>query len=89
MLLFESAYTVLMDPPVVYSLIFTLHLSFLQPVIRDYSRLSFDYITYSANNTSERCVFVIYRHKDKCNSLICYFFHRIKYIFRTKQGGCF
>ena len=37
---------------------------------RGCSWLSFDYIAYSANNTDERCVFVIYRHKGKCNSLI-------------------
>ena len=30
----------------------------------------FDYITYSSNNTSERCVFVIYIHKVKCTILI-------------------
>ena len=28
------------------------------------------YFAYSANNTSKRCVFVIYRHKGKCTSLI-------------------
>ena len=59
-----------MDPPDVYSFILTIHLSFLQPINRDYSRLSFDYIAYSANNTAKHCVFVIYRHKGKCNSLI-------------------
>ena len=59
-----------MDPPVVYYLILTIHLSFLRPTNCDYSRLSFDYIAYSANNTGKCCVFVIYRHKGKCNSLI-------------------
>ena len=59
-----------MDPHVVYYLISTIHLSFLQPINRGYSRLSFDYITYSANNTGERCFFVIYQHKGKWNSLI-------------------
>ena len=43
---------------------------FLRPINRDYSRFSFDYITYSANNTGEGCIFVIYQHKGKCNSLI-------------------
>ena len=51
-------------------LIFTIHLSFLRPINRDYSRLSFDYITYYANNTGKSCVLMIYRHKGKWNSLI-------------------
>ena len=59
-----------MDPPVVYYLIFTIFFSFLRPINRDYSQLPFDYIAYSANNTVKRCVFVIYQHKGKCNSLI-------------------
>ena len=32
--------------------------------------LSFDYIAYSANVMGQHCVFVIHRHKGKCNSLI-------------------
>ena len=59
-----------MDPRVVYSLIFTIHFSFLRPISRNYSRFSFDYIAYFANNTGKCCVFVIYRHRGKCNSLI-------------------
>ena len=30
----------------------------------------FDYIAYSASNTGERCVFVIYIHKGRCTTLI-------------------
>ena len=44
--------------------------SFLRTINRDYSRLSFDYIAYSANNMGESYVFLIYRHKGKCNSFI-------------------
>ena len=44
--------------------------SFLRPINRDYSRLLFDYITYSAKNMGEHCVFVIYQHRGKCNSLM-------------------
>ena len=36
----------------------------------DYSRLSIDFIAYSANNTGKRCVFVMYIHKGKCTTLI-------------------
>ena len=32
----------LIGPPVVYSLLFIIHLLFLQPIYRDYSWLSFD-----------------------------------------------
>ena len=59
-----------MDLHVVCSLIFTIHLLLLSPINRDYSWLSFYYIAYPAKNTGERCIFVIYRHKCKCNSLI-------------------
>ena len=51
-------------------MIFTILFSFLRPINRNYSRLSFDYITYSTNNTGECCTLVIYRHKGKCNILI-------------------
>ena len=37
---------------------------------REYSRLSLDYIAYSANNTAVCCAFVIYIHKGKCNTFI-------------------
>ena len=37
---------------------------------RNYSRLLCDYITYSANNTGKRCIFVIYIYKGKCDTLI-------------------
>ena len=67
---FFSAYTVILDPHVVYYLLFSIHLLLLQPINQDYSRLSFEYIAYSANNTRKRCVFVIYIHKGKWNSLI-------------------
>ena len=56
------------------------------------SLLSFDHIAYSAKNTGERCVFVIYIHKGMFNSLIfillLFCLSHIK-IFRTKQGDCF
>ena len=55
---------------VVYSLIFTINLLFLRLIKRDCSRLPFDYIAYSANNTGKLFVFVIYQHKGECNSLI-------------------
>ena len=45
-------------------------MSFLGTINFDYSRLSFDYIACSANNTGEHCVFVIYIHKGKCTTLI-------------------
>ena len=70
MLLFYSAYTVPLDPHIVYYLIFTIYFLFLRPINRDYSRLSFNYITYSADNTGKRCVFVVYLQKGKCYSLI-------------------
>ena len=57
-------------PHVVYYLTSTIHLSFLQPIKHDYSRLSFDYNTYSAKNTGKCCVFVIHRRKGKWNALI-------------------
>ena len=69
-ILFYSAYTVPLDPPVVYSLVFTIHLLFLRPINCDYSQLSFDYISYSSNNVGKLYVIVIYIHKGKCNSLI-------------------
>ena len=50
--------------------IFTIHLSFQQPINCNYSRLLFDNIAYSPNNTGRRCVFVIHWHKGKCNLLI-------------------
>ena len=50
--------------------IFTIHLVFLGPINRDYSRLLFDNITYSDNNMGRHCAFVIYQHKGECNSLI-------------------
>ena len=37
---------------------------------RDYSRLSFDYIAYSAKNMGKRCVFVIYIHEGNCTTFI-------------------
>ena len=49
---------------------FTIHLSFLRPIKRDYSRLLFDYISYSAKNRGRRCVVVIYQQKGKRNALI-------------------
>ena len=70
MILFYSACTVPLDPPVVYYLISTIYLSFLRTINRNYSRLSFGYITYSSNNTGKCCILVIYQHKGKCNSLI-------------------
>ena len=77
-----------MDPPIIYSLIFTIHLSFLRPINSNYPWFSFNYISYSANNTGERCVLVIYIHKFKCNSLIfilLLFFYCIEKIFRAKK----
>ena len=50
--------------------IFTMNLSLLRPINRDYSWLLFDYITHSANTIGRHCVVVIYRHKGKCNTLI-------------------
>ena len=50
--------------------IFKINLSFLQSINRDYSRLLFDYIAYSANNTGIHCDVVIYQHKVSCNTLI-------------------
>ena len=78
-----------MEPPVVFSLLFSIHLSFLRPINRDYPRLSFDYMVYSANNTGKRYVFAIYIHKRTCNSLIfipLLFCLSSRKIFRTKQG---
>ena len=51
-------------------LIFIIHLFFLWLILRDFSRLSFDYIAYSAKNTDKLWVFMIYGYKGKCNSLI-------------------
>ena len=70
MLLFYTAYTVPLDPHVVYYFLFAINLLFEILVNRDYLRLSFDYIVYYANNTSKRCVFVIYTHKSKCTTFI-------------------
>ena len=50
--------------------IFTIHFLLLQLINCDYSRFLFDYIAYSTNNTVRHCVFVIYRHKGKCDTLI-------------------
>ena len=45
-------------------------MSFLQPINCKYSCLSLYYIAYSANNMGKHFVFVIYRNKGNCNSLI-------------------
>ena len=50
--------------------IFTIYLSVSRPINHDYSRLLFDHIAYSANNAGRSCVVIVYRHKDKCNTLI-------------------
>ena len=92
MLLFWSAYTVLLDPPVVYYLIFTIHLSLLQPINCNYSRLSFYYITYSTNNTSS--ISSSWCTDTKVSAIhwyssYWYFVYCIKNTFRTKKGDCF
>ena len=48
--------------------IITIHLS-ISPINRDYSRLLFSFITYFSNNMGEHCIFLIYQHKGKCDSL--------------------
>ena len=60
----------MLDPPIVYYLVFSRNLPFLRPINRKYSLLLFDYNAYYASNMGKRCVFVIYIHKGKCNSLI-------------------
>ena len=91
MLLFQSAYTVPLDPHIVYSLLFSIHLSFLRPINRDYSRLSFNYTTYSANNTGKiASLWSTYTNLSEIQwySYYWYFFYRIETILRTKQGDC-
>ena len=53
-----------------------------KPINRNYSRLVFDYIAYSAKNTGRRFIVVIYRHKGERDALIIIlllFFYCVEY----------